>query len=143
MAGVTIFSPRPPKLDLPKLGSQKMKVKRKRDDFDKIVIPHIQASFLSFSSFDFLNSCISLGSGLFFLYFFLAHLTFFFFGSRSCFFLIFYFILSSVLDPLFYHLNQTNIRENYISSILSLVYPFSHFLSSYFFHPSNQMGPLH
>ena len=120
-----------------------MKVKSGRCDFDKIVIPHLQASFLSFLSFDLSVSCISLGSRflfpLFFFFFLVAHLTFspFLFIVSICFccsrsrsFSYSFFFLSSVLDPLFYHLNQTNIRENYICSILSFVYPFSHFLLS-------------
>ena len=54
-----------------------MKVKSGRCDFDKIVIPHLQASFLSFLSFDLSVSCISLGSRFLFpLFFLVAHLTF-------------------------------------------------------------------
>ena len=53
LVGLTIISPRPPEPDLPKSGIQKMKVKRGMCDFDKIFNPHLQASFLYFSSFDF------------------------------------------------------------------------------------------
>ena len=133
-----------------------MKVKRGICDFDKIVIPHLQASFLYFSSFYYSVSWISLGSRFLFpllflcssnlssfsLYF-IVFICFYRSRSRSFFYIIylFYFIISFGSTFLSSQLNkyERKLHFFYLLTCLSL-FPFFILL---FFHPSNQTDLLH